>query len=94
MSSHADAIRLQLASGPLAARQLLDSLGISQPTLSRALAELGGEIVRLGAARSIQYALRDGLHGLPDMPVYRVDVAGKIRSLGTLVPVRPDGFVM
>ena len=94
MSRHADAIRLQLASGPLAARQLLDSMGISQPTLSRALAELGGEIVRLGAARSIQYALRDGLRGLPDMPVYRVDVEGKIRSLGTLVPVRPDGFVM
>jgi hypothetical protein len=94
MSRHADSIRLQLASGPLAARQLLDSMGISQPTLSRALAELGGEIVRLGAARSIQYALCDGLRGLPDMPVYRVDVEGRIRSLGTLVPVRPEGFVM
>lgn len=94
MSRHADSIRLQLASGPLAARQLLDSMGISQPTLSRVLAELGGEIVRLGAARSIQYALRDGLRGLPDMPVYRVDVEGKIRLLGTLVPVRPEGFAM
>ena len=94
MSRHADALRLKLASGPLAARQLLDSLGISQPTLSRALAELGGEIVRLGAARSIRYALRDGLRGLPDMPVYRVDVEGKLRLLGTLMPVRPDGFVM
>ncbi len=68
MSRHADAIRLQLAHGPLATRQLLDSLGTSQPTLSRALAELGGEIVRLGAARSIQYTLRDGLRGLPEMP--------------------------
>lgn len=94
MPRHADSIRLQLAGGPLAARQLLDLLGISQPTLSRALAELGGEIVRLGAARSIQYALRDGLRGLPDLAVYRVDVEGKIRWLGTLVPVRPDGFVM
>jgi hypothetical protein len=94
MSSHADAIRLQLAGGPLAARQLIDVLAISQPTLSRALAELGDGIVRLGAARSIQYALRDGLRGLPDMPVYRVDAEGKIHSLGTLVPVRPDGFVM
>jgi hypothetical protein len=94
MSRHADAIRLQLAGGPLSARQLIDTLAISQPTLSRALAELGDGIVRLGAARSIQYALRDGLRGLPDIPVYRVDVEGKIRSLGTLVPVRPDGFVM
>jgi hypothetical protein len=94
MSRYADAIRLQLAGGPLAARQLFDTLAISQPTLSRALAELGDEIVRLGAARSIQYALRDGARGLPDIPVYRVDVEGKIGSLGTLVPVRPDGFAM
>lgn len=94
MSRHADAIRLKLTSGPLTARQLIDLLGISQPTLSRALAELGDGIVRLGAARSIQYALRDGPRGLQDMPVYRVDVAGKVRLLGTLIPVRPDGFVM
>jgi len=94
MSRHADAIRLQLANGPLAARQLIDALAISQPTLSRALAELGDEVVRLGAARSIQYALRDGFRGLPEIPVYRVDAEGKIRSLGTLVPVRADGFVM
>jgi hypothetical protein len=94
MSRYADAIRLQLAGGPHSARQLIDTLAISQPTLSRALAELGDGIVRLGAARSIQYALRDGLRGLPDTPVYRVDVEGKLRSLGTLVPVRPDGFVM
>jgi hypothetical protein len=94
MSRHADAIRRQLAGGPLAARQLLDSLGVSQPTLSRALAELGDEIERLGAARSIQYALRDGLRGLPDLPVHRVDAEGRIRPLGTLVPVRPEGFVM
>lgn len=94
MSRHADAIRLKLASGPLAARQLIDTLAISQPTLSRVVAELGDEIVRLGAARSIQYALRDAGRGLPDIPVYRVDVEGKIRSLGTLVPVRGGGFVM
>ena len=61
MSRHADALRLRLAAGPVAARQLMDALEISQPTLSRALAELGDDILRLGAARSIQYALRDGL---------------------------------
>ena len=94
MSRHSDALRVQLANGPLAARQLIEILGISQPTLSRTLAELGDEVVRLGAARSIQYALRDGLRGLPDVAVYRVDVEGKIRVLGTLVPVRPEGFVM
>jgi hypothetical protein len=94
MSRHADAVRLQLANGPLAARQLIDALEISQPTLSRALAAFGDEVVRLGSARSIQYALRDGSRGLPDIPVYQVDVEGKIRLLGTLVPVCAEGFVM
>ncbi len=67
---------------------------ISQPTISRGLGQLGNEIVRLGAARSIQYALRDTIRGLPDMAVYRVDAEGRIRKLGVLIPVRPEGFVM
>ncbi len=28
------------------------------------------------------------------MPVYRVGTDGKLRQIGTLIPVRPDGFVM
>ncbi|MEN3113251.1 type II toxin-antitoxin system HipA family toxin YjjJ [Uliginosibacterium paludis] len=67
---------------------------MSQPTLSRALAQLGPELVRLGAARSIQYALRDTRRGLPEMPVHRVDAEGRLQRLGQLVPVQPEGFVM
>lgn len=94
MASHAESIRLRLAAGPLTARQLTESMGISQPTVSRALGELGDDIVRIGAARSIRYALRDTVRGLPDIPIHRVDTEGRITLLGTLVPVRPDGFVM
>lgn len=94
MSPHAEAIRLRLAGRPLAALQLADSVGISQPTVSRALAELGDEVVRFGAARSIHYSLRDAGRGLPDMAVYRVDAEGRIRRLGVLIAVRPEGFVM
>jgi hypothetical protein len=94
MSRYADSIRTYLAGGPLAARQLIENMGISQPTLSRALAELGDEILRIGAARSIQYALRDAARGLPEIPVHRVDAEGRIQQLGTLIPVRPEGFVM
>lgn len=94
MSRHADTIRKRLSTGPLSARQLIESLDVSQPTISRALAELGDEVVRIGAAQSIQYTLRDTLRGLPDIPIYRVDAEGRIRQLGTLVPVRPEGFVM
>ena len=94
MPSHIETIRLHLAGGPQSARSLTEVLGVSQPTVSRALAELGDEVVRIGAARSIQYGLRDSQRGLPDIPVYRVDAEGRIRRLGVLVPVRPDGFVM
>ena len=94
MSPHAESIRLRLSGGPLTARQLSESMGISQPTVSRALAELGDDIVRIGAARSIRYAMRDTVRGLPDILIHRVDTEGRITLLGTLVPVRPDGFVM
>lgn len=94
MPTHADAVRTQLAAGPRTARQLVELIGISQPTLSRAMAGLGNEVVRMGAARSIQYALRDTRRGLPDIPVYRVDGDGRIQPLGVLIPVRPDGYVM
>jgi hypothetical protein len=55
---------------------------------------MGEHIVRMGAARSIQYALRDTMRGLDDMPLYRVGADGKITPLGVLIPVRPDGYIM
>lgn len=94
MASNAERILDQLAEGPRNSRQLIENMGISQPSLSRAMAELGDSVLRLGAARSIQYALRDTQRGLPEMPVHRVDREGCLRLLGTLIPVRPEGFVM
>lgn len=94
MSVHVDHLRLCLGQGPLTARQLVEKLEISQPTVSRTLAVLGDDIVRIGSGRSIQYALRDSGRGLGDIPIYRVAADGTLRRLGILVPVRPDGFVM
>lgn len=94
MSDYADRLRVALAKGPATAKQLATKLGISQPTLSRTVSSMGEDIVRVGRARSIQYALRDGLRGLKEFPVYRVTPEGEICPLGTLSPVRPDGFVM
>lgn len=85
---------MRLFGGPLSARQMSEIIGVSQPTISRVLTELGNEIVRVGAARSIQYTLRDAMRGLPDFSVYRVDAESRIRQLGMLIPVRPEGFVM
>ena len=43
MTTHAERIRLQLAHGPVGARQLLENMGISQPTLSQQLGVLRRE---------------------------------------------------
>ena len=94
MPSHSDTVRTRLHGGPQSSRQLTENIGISQPTVWRALAALGDEIVRIGGGRSIQYTLRDPSRGLPDIAVYRVEPQGRIRQLGTLVAVRPEGFVM
>jgi hypothetical protein len=91
---HAESIRLHLGQGPLSARRLAEILSCSQPTVSRALAALDDEVVRLGAARSIHYALRDTRRGLQAVGVHRVDSEGRILTLGELIPVRPEGFVM
>lgn len=69
-------------------------LGVSQPTLSRALRTLGDDLVPFGAARSIQYALRDATRASLQAPVHRVSAAGQLCELGHLVPVHPEGFVM
>ena len=94
MTRHRDLIRLHLGSGPKRARQLADSMGISQPTLSRALSGMGDHLVRIGNGPSIQYAFRDAGRGLENIPIYRVNVAGKLSQLGILIPVLPSGFVM
>jgi serine/threonine protein kinase HipA of HipAB toxin-antitoxin module len=94
MALQQDELRRWLAAGPQSAQQLIEKAGVSQSTLSRALGRLGDEVVRLGAARSMQYTLRDTLRGLVDVPVYRVNSEGQIKDLGTLVAVRPQGFVM
>lgn len=86
--------RTSLRRGVRTARELMTELGVSQPTMSRALRTLGDDLVPFGAARFIQYALRDATRESLQAPVYQVSAAGQLRELGHLVPVHPDGFVM
>ena len=92
--TYANAIRLLLRPGPAKAQALAQALQVSQPTVSRALSALGDEVVPFGAARSIQYTLRDPLRADLQATVYRVTPQGALETLGTLVPVCPQGFVM
>jgi hypothetical protein len=78
----------------MTSRQLVEKSGLSQPTVSRALAALGDEVIRIGFGSSIRYALRDAFRGFASAPIFRVSDEGLIRALGALVPVHPDGFVM
>ncbi|MEH0832632.1 type II toxin-antitoxin system HipA family toxin YjjJ [Pectobacterium cacticida] len=94
MSSRSDRIRQLLRNGPMAASQLTNIMAISQPTVSRALKELGDDVIRIGSGPSIQYALRDTYRGFNSAPIYRINENGQIKSLGELIPVHPAGFVM
>ena len=91
MASHLDSIRHRLRAGIATPAELIELVDISQPTLSRAIRQLGTDIVRIGAAKSIHYALRD-----PDrapLTIYHVDSQGRLHEDGILHPVYPDGFV-
>lgn len=87
-------VQALLRNGQKPARFLLNALGVSQPTLSRAIRALGDRVLPIGAARSIQYTLRDPAREHLATPVFRVSAEGQVRALGTLVPVCPEGFVM
>ncbi|MBT9184163.1 type II toxin-antitoxin system HipA family toxin YjjJ [Pectobacterium punjabense] len=94
MKNRFDMIRKMLRLGPMTARQLSDITGVSQPTVSRDLNSLGDNVVRFGSGSSIQYALRDDFRGFDPTPIYRITEGGQVTSLGKLIPVHPDGFVM
>jgi hypothetical protein len=83
-----DTSRLTLAlqaGGITPARTLSESLGISQPTMSRWIAQLGPAVERIGAARNAQYALRRNVRNLGTAwPVYRINEKGGAESVGQL----------
>ena len=94
MANRTEAIRLQLQQSPMTAKQLTEKIGVSQPTLSRALTSMESDIIKIGAGPSIHYALKHPHRGFREAPIYRISEAGKIKLLGILIPVYPQGFVM
>jgi len=77
------------------AGELVGRLGISRPSLMRAIAELGDQVVVRGRARRTAYAARRSVRGKVDPhPVYKIDESGKAHELGMLVPTYPAGCAM
>ena len=66
-----------LSSGVTTGTQLQRALGVSQPTFSRVVRELGEDIVRIGSGRSARYGLRRTLPGIgSSWPVLVVNQQG------------------
>ena len=84
---------LRARGGVATSLELQTQLGLSQPTVSRALAPLiaSGEVRSLGAARSRRYLLPRAVDGVGcDVPIMRVDEGGVVTPFGRMVPL-PGG---
>jgi len=86
MPDAVDKIRLQfLSRGVLGARELVRALGVSQPTISRALGAVGCGLVRIGRGPRSRYGLAAPIGGLGhSWPLYLIDPVGSPREIGIL----------
>ncbi|MBT9598313.1 MAG: type II toxin-antitoxin system HipA family toxin YjjJ [Vitreoscilla sp.] len=78
----------------LPAARLLAELGVSRPTLMRAVKAAGAAVLTSGRARRTCYAARRPLRGSSaPLPVFRVDVHAGAELAGQLHLAHPDGCV-
>ncbi len=79
--------------GRMPAARLIEALGISRPTLGRALAD-APSVVRLGKARATQYALAHEIRGESQWPLYRLNAQARVEHLGTLIALDRGEFAL
>ncbi len=86
----AESVRALLTQGgSLSAKQLQAATAISQPSVSLALARLGSDVCKLGAARSTRYALTQPILGLPaQQAITYTTPNGALQTWGTLSYLR------
>ncbi|MEO8021321.1 type II toxin-antitoxin system HipA family toxin YjjJ [Polaromonas sp.] len=86
---------LRKQGGVATSAELQLALGVSQPTLSRALAPLiqSGEVRTLGAARARRYLLPRNVEDVGiEIPIMRVDAQGQVTPFGRLIPLSGGRF--
>jgi hypothetical protein len=97
-----EALQAALTPGVLPAARLMAELDVSPATLMRRVRDAGPDIVRIGRARATRYGLRQPWPGVEAtrFPLFRVDDAGRARSIGELLTLAagesvwlPDGRV-
>ena len=82
-------LRSLLNSRAINPRELMQGLNVSQPTLSRLISSMSGEIVVMGKGRATRYGLPRKIHGQEGrFPVYCVDPRGDAHLHGTLTALQ------
>lgn len=91
----ADALVLHLRRGPATSVELQARFGLSQPAISRILAELqrAGQAITFGKARATRYAAPREVTGESTFPVTRVHESGVAHPFGTLRCIAPSGYL-
>jgi len=75
----------KLSAGVKTANQLVTMLGVSQPSISRAIRSLGSEVLILGKGRATQYARSRIVRGTTCIfPLFRIDQSGDAHLIGKL----------
>ncbi|KZT16954.1 transcriptional regulator [Acidovorax sp. GW101-3H11] len=88
-------LALRRQGGVLTSAELQALLGVSQPTVSRALAPLihAGQVQKVGAARSQRYVLPRNVPGVgSEVRVMRIDAQGRPSPFARLVPLEGGAF--
>ncbi|HCE94322.1 MAG: transcriptional regulator [Burkholderiales bacterium GWA2_64_37] len=86
---------LRRQGGVLTSAELQELLGVSQPTVSRALAPLiqAGQVQKVGAARSQRYVLPRHVPGVGcEVLVMHIDAQGRASPFARLVPLEGGAF--
>jgi len=81
---------LRRQGGALSSAELQKALGVSQPTVSRALAPLiqAGEVQKVGAARKQRYVLPRTVRDVGrSVPIMRINAHGQPSPFGRMVPL-------
>ena len=89
------AVTERLRLGPASAAELIDSLKVSQTTVSRALRELERQqpVLRMGSTRGARYALRRRIASVGSQwPIYRIDEKGTPQELGALCAIERNAY--
>lgn len=94
-ASIAAAVADRLTRGASSAAELMQALGVSQTTVSRALRELERrhDVLRIGSTRGARYALHRRVAAIGSQwPIYRIDEDGTPLELGTLNAIYSDSY--